>query len=241
MRPARTLVFDLDDTLFPERTYVRSGFAAVGRHVQEQFGRADFENVAWGLFLDDVRGRIFDATLSRLGIASSPRLIGTLVQIYREHRPRIVLFPDVEPVIQTLRPHACVAIVSDGPLISQERKVEALGLHRLFGPIVLTDRWGRAFWKPHERAFREIEAATGCRGSECVYVADNPAKDFVAPRRLGWWTARVRRPGGEHAAIAAAGAAHIECRDLEEVAAWLREGCPTIQATGEAEAGHSAR
>jgi FMN phosphatase YigB (HAD superfamily) len=31
-----------------------------------------------------------------------------------------------------------------------------------------------------------------------VYVADNPLKDFVAARRVGMATVRVRRPGGEY-------------------------------------------
>ena len=31
-----------------------------------------------------------------------------------------------------------------------------------------------------------------------VYVADDPLKDFAAPRQLGWLTIRVRRPGGLH-------------------------------------------
>ncbi len=32
--------------------------------------------------------------------------------------------------------------------------------------------------------------------AECVYVADNPAKDFVAPNQLGWLTIRIVRPDG---------------------------------------------
>lgn len=31
--------------------------------------------------------------------------------------------------------------------------------------------------------------------TRCAYVPDNPAKDFVAPHRLGWRTVRVRRMG----------------------------------------------
>ena len=38
--------------------------------------------------------------------------------------------------------------------------------------------------------------------AECVYVADNPTKDFAAPRALGWHTVRIRRPGGLHAGLA---------------------------------------
>jgi len=30
-------------------------------------------------------------------------------------------------------------------------------------------------------------------------VADNPRKDFIGARQLGWRTVRVLRPAGEHA------------------------------------------
>jgi putative hydrolase of the HAD superfamily len=68
--------------------------------------------------------------------------------------------------------------------------------------LVLTDKWGHGYWKPHERAFEYVQQ--GAPGSErFVYIADNVAKDFIAPRRMGWETVRVRRPLGLHAAAEA--------------------------------------
>ena len=41
-----------------------------------------------------------------------------------------------------------------------------------------------------------------CRpASVYLYVADNPVKDFAAPRQLGWVTVRVRRPCGLQYAV----------------------------------------
>ncbi len=215
MTPARLLVFDLDDTLFPEQTYVASGFAAVDTWVRTMLGRTGFGPAALALHRDGHRGRIFDQALARLGIPSTPALVARLVGVYRGHRPTIVLFPDVTPLLRAWTGRT--AIVSDGPLLSQHRKAQALDLARHFDPVVLTDRWGRAFWKPHVRAFAAIEGMTGCTGAACVYVADNPAKDFAAPRRLGWRTVRVRRPHGEHARVEAPGAADHECTGLERL------------------------
>jgi putative hydrolase of the HAD superfamily len=215
MLPA-VIAFDLDDTLFPERDYVRSGLAAAGEWVWRAYGRPDFADTAWDLFLSGVRGRLFDAALDRLGLPADPAAIDALVDVYRHHRPAIALFPDVDRVVRALAGRAHLAIVSDGPLASQKRKVKVLRLEDRFDPIVLTDRWGRAFWKPHERAFREIERVTGRHGAACAYVGDNPRKDFVAPRALGWRTIRVKRPGGEHATVADGVAADAECGGLEE-------------------------
>jgi putative hydrolase of the HAD superfamily len=36
-----------------------------------------------------------------------------------------------------------------------------------------------------------------------VYVGDNPAKDFVGARALGWRTIRIRRAAGEHSLVEA--------------------------------------
>ncbi len=49
--------------------------------------------------------------------------------------------------------------------------------------VVFTEEFGPGFAKPHPRAFELIEAHVGTRGSDNVYLADNPAKDFAAPAR----------------------------------------------------------
>ena len=36
-----------------------------------------------------------------------------------------------------------------------------------------------------------------------AYVADNPEKDFVAPRRMGWRTVQINRPGRLHEGVTA--------------------------------------
>jgi len=224
MRAPRVVVFDLDDTLFPERDYVRSGLAAAGEWVWRAYGRADFAETAWALFAAGVRGRLFDAALERLGLPADPAAIAALVDVYRHHRPAITLFADADRALRALAGRARLAIVSDGPLASQKRKVKVLGLEDRFDPIVLTDRWGRAFWKPHERAFREVERVTDCDGAACAYVGDNPRKDFVAPRALGWRTVRVRRPGGEHAGVGDGTPADAECTELGEAVRLLGLG-----------------
>jgi putative hydrolase of the HAD superfamily len=86
--------------------------------------------------------------------------------------------------------------VTDGPVISQSRKCEALGLQALASPVVLTGILGEKFHKPQPGAFELVAGQVEAR--MYVYVADNPVKDFTAPRQLGWQTVRIRREGGLH-------------------------------------------
>jgi putative hydrolase of the HAD superfamily len=52
------------------------------------------------------------------------------------------------------------------------------------------------YGKPHPMAFELTAHRFGVEHVECVYVADNPAKDFVAPNALGWLSVQVRRSDG---------------------------------------------
>jgi len=204
MRPAiRCVVFDLDDTLYLERDYVVSGFRAVHRFVAMKYHRPDFFPIAWRLFLNGVRGHIFDQALAAMGLRADARLISTLVEVYRNHDPEIKLAADAYSCLDRLRGRCQTALITDGALEMQQKKFQALGLPEWIAIQVFTGSWGKEYSKPHPRAFETVLEKAGVGSRECVYVADNPLKDFVAPRRMGWSTVRIRRPWGLYSAIAA--------------------------------------
>ena len=195
---ARVIVLDLDDTLYLEREYQLSGFEAAGRHLEETRSVGALAVLASRLFEEGVRQRVYDEALERLGIRDAA-LVQELVEVHRSHRPIISLLPDARRFLARARALGLgLALLSDGFLVTQRRKVAALGLEGVLDPVVLTDAWGRDKWKPSEHGFREIMSARGGGPDEYVYLADNPAKDFLAPNRLGWRTIRIRRPHGEH-------------------------------------------
>lgn len=216
------VVFDVDDTLYLERDYVASGFGHVGRVARERFGVPGLAEVAWELFEAGHRGDIFDRALRRLDVSTDPGLITALVHAYRTHRPRISLLPDVRPVLDELRHRGVgIAVLTDGPTASQAAKVTALRLRRYSRHTVLTGRYGPGYGKPHPRGFEEI--ARRCAARHIAYVADNPRKDFTAPRQLGWATVRIRRPGGEHARVPHRDDVDCELRDFTGLTEVLAE------------------
>ncbi|HKA85278.1 MAG TPA: HAD family hydrolase [Acidimicrobiales bacterium] len=198
----RLVVFDIDDTLYLERDYVRSGFAAVGAWAGAELGVADLGDRAWARFEAGGRGRIFDEVLAASGVRANGSLVSQLVGVYRSHAPAIEMLDDVRAWLAARPDDLALAVVSDGPPASQRAKAVALGLGDWADPIVLTEELGPGRGKPHPAAFARVEAATGVAGPACAYVADNPAKDFAGPRCRGWRTVRVRRDGGLHAGVA---------------------------------------
>ncbi len=198
------VVFDLDDTLYPEREYVRSGFEAVARAFDAEL-RPPFDLVARmeQVFESGNRSRVFDTVLADLHRPAAPALIQRMVDVYRNHKPHIRLFADADAALDGLIGRFKLALLSDGYLAAQRRKVDALALVRRLDSIVLTDELGRDYWKPDPRAFQRLASAWGLVGSQCAYVADNPSKDFIAPNLLGWRSTMVRRPGALYADLSA--------------------------------------
>ena len=193
-----TVVFDLDDTLYRECDYVRSGIRSVDIWVQWRLGVHGFAATATGLWNAGHRGTLFDAALAELNVPADPPTIAAMIAIYRDHIPQIELAPDARAFLAGDHGFS-LALISDGFANTQRRKAAALGLSRYaFDPIIFTDDWGQEYWKPHRRAFEVVAAAHRGRSDRFVYVADNPAKDFIAPRALGWATVQIDRTRAVH-------------------------------------------
>jgi putative hydrolase of the HAD superfamily len=201
--PIHTIVFDLDDTLFLERDFVLSGFAAVDRWLRSQRRVEGFAERAGRVFGEGARGRIFDTVLRELGLDASPAEVERLVSVYREHEPQLALLPDSESALGWAAANFQLGLITDGYASVQKRKIRALGLESRIACRIVTDDWGREHWKPSPTPYQRVMAHFPGPAPGYVYLGDNPRKDFLAPRALGWRTIRLRRPDGEHAAYAA--------------------------------------
>jgi len=189
------LVFDLDDTLYLERDYVLSGLRAVSAHLARA-GIPGFFGVASNAFHAGVRGTLFNQALRTLGEPADPERITELVGVYRSHLPQIRLCEDVLPFLESGASGHTLGLLSDGPERSQRSKLEALGLLSQLDRVLLTDELGKDWWKPSVLGFQRL--SHGFSPGDCMYIADNPEKDFQAPLALGWTCVRIRRPGGLH-------------------------------------------
>lgn len=190
----KLIVFDLDDTLYPEHQFVRSGFASVDRWLQDEHRIQGFFDAACALFESGVRGDIFNRALP-----GYPELIAPMLAHYRAHMPALSLHEDAAWALAYAGSRHPLGLLSDGYAQTQRNKVAALGIAPLFSALVYTDDEGREAWKPSPRPYERMMRMTGMEGHQCTYIADNPNKDFITARKLGWRTIHIRRPDGEYA------------------------------------------
>ncbi|MFQ5942220.1 MAG: HAD family hydrolase [Anaerolineales bacterium] len=199
MRKLKAIVFDLDDTLFPERQYALSGFAAVADWaavtlgVPSEQGYAELE----AFFEAGVRGDTFNRWLEAHD-QEPDRWVPEMVKCYRDHTPSLKPYPETHSVLKKLRRSYRLGLITQGHRLGQQRKIEALELTDYFEAILIMGEEDRKDWKPSQVPFERLLAELDLPGSEAAYIGDNPLKDFVGSRRLGMLTVWVRRPEGEH-------------------------------------------
>lgn len=182
------VIFDLDDTLYSEKEYVKSGYKAVSDYLG-----GGFEDKLW-FFFENGRPAIDDL----LNELNRERERETVLNIYRSHKPCIHLYDGIDSIIEELkRQEIKVGIITDGRSIGQRNKIEALGLSDIVDDVIITDEiGGEQFRKPCDIAFRIMITKWRLDPAEVVYVGDNANKDFQAPRQLGMKTIWFKNKDG---------------------------------------------
>ncbi|KAA0763664.1 HAD family hydrolase [Bacillus sp. SH5-2] len=192
----KAIVFDMDDTLYKEKDYVVSGFKAVDDWIKEDYKKIGFYNIAIQLFDSGERKFVFNKTLEKLKIAYDEKLISNLIEKYRLHKPDIQLLDEADWVLSNLTNTVKIGLISDGYLITQERKINALKLKERFHSIILTDKLGREYWKPSQLPYEKISKELQVPHQQCVYIGDNLSKDFITAKKLNWITVHINREDG---------------------------------------------
>lgn len=188
----KAVVFDLDDTLYGEKEYIRSGYRAVAKVIPQV---ENAERKLWRFFLE--KKPAIDEVLSMECIYTEEIRQGCLVA-YRLHEPDIHLYDGVMEILTKLRSDGYkLGIITDGRPEGQRAKIRVLGLGKYMDHIIVTDELGGVkYRKPNETAFIQMADKLNVAFSQMCYVGDNIKKDFIAPLKLGMRAVWFRNQDG---------------------------------------------
>lgn len=186
MKQASLVAFDLDDTLYKERDYLRSGHRVLARTLADASGEPSEELFA---LINGYHPRGIEAALAHLqkkGIVV-PYTVDELIEIYRGHTPDISLSPGVEETLAGLKSRGHIlALITDGSSRHQRAKINALGLQRFFSSDAIFISGETGGDKHTPVPFRLAEERFGSKVARRFYVGDNLSKDFVYSNLRGW-------------------------------------------------------
>lgn len=188
----QAIIFDLDDTLYPERDFVESGYQCVARHIAG-CGYYGFDEVFSSMmvsFNSSGREAVFPNLLLQFpGIMLS---LKDFVQIYRKHNPLIHLFPGYQKLLLDLSGKYQLGLITDGLPEVQKRKVKALDLDAIIGKVIYSWEYGAKRQKPHPYSFSAMLELLQSAPRNTLFVGDNPEKDGKGAKNAGMLYVQVR-------------------------------------------------
>ena len=177
------VVFDLDDTLYAESIYRKSGIKRLLNFIETYYPNTDLQQLPFERLLeaDDFLALICE----KLNLPSQVK--ESFLWLYRLHEPNIELSANIlSPLTEIKKRSRALAILTDGRSVTQRLKLKALGLLDL--PQYISEEHSSE--KPNLFRFEKIMFDY----PDCayLYIGDNPQKDFIAPNILGWCSVCIR-------------------------------------------------
>lgn len=178
----KAFIFDLDDTLYSEKEYIRSGFNEVVKLVPYI---NDALEQLWKLF--EKRRNVIDEFLLNNGIFSEELKQKCLSSYRNQKDPDIHFYDGVKELLTDLgKTGHFIGIITDGRPEGQWAKINKLHLKDYVDAIIVTDELGGIqYRKPNTAAFIRMKELSKVDYSESCYIGDNINKDFIAPEKLG--------------------------------------------------------
>ena len=179
------VLFDLDDTLYSEKEYVRSGFHTVAKlfpQIPQCFNKlcAAFERGQ-----NPVKTVLMEADLF------SEESYRQCMSAVEDHHPRIQLYEGIRELFFELhKKKKSIGIITDGKPKVQRAKIKALGLDTMADEYLITDELAgngdvSEFRRPNDIAFLIMKKRMGIPCRNMAFVGDDREKDFAAPKSLG--------------------------------------------------------
>ncbi len=192
------VVFDLDDTLAPERDFVLSGIRSLRDMLCADFGEAFSEDAITVMNDAANRGRNHYSALEDLARRRGVEVdMKRVVSACREHMPDsgYALVPGASLLLDRLRGAGIpIGIITDGRSVTQRNKLQSLGLTGYVDEEHLYISGERGHDKHSPEPFKHFMRLHP-EARRMVYVGDNPAKDFLQANLLGWETVMLRDSG----------------------------------------------
>lgn len=211
------LVFDLDDTIYDEVTYVESGFNIVSDYLVKLYDldKKYIFDLMLNEFSANGRGQVFDNVLKIINIYSKNN-VKKCLSIYRSHFPDIHLNDEAIECFNRFSDYPKY-IVTDGNKRVQRNKIMSLGVADYIKKIYITHEYGLRCAKPSPILFFRIAHLERVPNSDVVYIGDNPHKDFIGIRPCGFKTIRIIKGMFKTINLTSKFEAHIKIDSLDEL------------------------
>jgi len=186
MRP-RAVFFDLDDTLIDRAGAFERYLEDLLSRYPSAFARERRNEEVATLRALDGRGYTERALFFRQVTLAFPGLSLTPEALWEDFAHRLPSFiqpqPGIRALVEWVKQHGPVAVVSNGSSRMQRAKLARAGLADVLPDVFLSGEVGAS--KPDPRIFSVALAHVGCAPAEVLHVGDDPLRDIAGAAGVG--------------------------------------------------------
>jgi len=187
----KTVIFDLDSTLYDESDYILQGFKEAAKKIGKDFCLKKSARKATFARLKDFyskgeRNLIFNQVLKHQFPLLPAEEINRYVEqelllYYKLARRELKLYSEVIPLFRYLRKkNKKLGLVTQGHPVNQIYKLSLLNVVDYFDAIEISGFYPAQRSKPSPFLFRRILARLNTKPSQAIYVGDNFKTDIGA-------------------------------------------------------------
>lgn len=193
-RRPRLVLFDLDDTLCDHDTSLRSRLRMAFGAACDGLDGIDVEAIVDASARRAIGGTDhFADVLASFGVRDDWR-VARAVELYsRDRYSGLELFEEALEVVEEVKRHAGVGMITNGPSRIQRDKIERLAIAHLFPFILVSEEEGIS--KPDPAIFHRALELGGAQAHEAAYVGDSPENDVAGARAAGLTSVWINRTG----------------------------------------------
>ncbi|MCE5324011.1 HAD family hydrolase [bacterium] len=196
----RAVVFDLDNTLYAERSYRDAAYWSIAVRLGRRFGwRADKVHKHLLHVVDSLdEHAAFERLLQDFGMDDSyvsACIEQVIVPAYTTCVCNLELYDDARSLLRELtQRNIPIGLVTNGSKQMQWNKIRLLDIQRYFKCIIVAgEHFDRDRWKPHQAPFEMCFTRLGMNPADCLYVGDSPELDVPGAASLGAKVLLIRR------------------------------------------------
>lgn len=186
----KTVIFDLDDTLYNEIDFLKSAYKEISKEIANDVNADALSIYKEMLTYFNNEKNVFEVIIKKYN--STYYSIQDLLDLYRSHLPKLELSEDKKKVLDYLKTNNTnMGLLTDGRSVQQRNKINALKLNNWFSEIIISEEFGSE--KPSVDNYKYFEKVF--KKGDYYYIADNVKKDFISANKLNWTTICLKDNG----------------------------------------------
>lgn len=184
----KCIVFDLDDTLYPEWSFIRQGFLSVSEKLCKDFYLVakytsdDVYKFLKNIYFNHSKVKIFDQLnkfIPEIEI-SEQYIVDELLPTFRFSKKVLECYPDVRPVLDELHSKVKIGMVTNGNTKVQNYKIDLLAIRNYFDHIEVSGNYSEEKAKPSPFMLLRMLDIFEVKPYEVIYVGDNLETDHCS-------------------------------------------------------------